>query len=236
MLNVRLILIGGLLVSGCATTRVAPDGSVARVGTGTLPAPNRSDVSADARPFYIGPLDELAIDVVGVDDIPAREVQVDASGRLSFPYVGSIEVAGKTPDEVSSLIEAGLRAKYIRDPHVTINLKKTVSQNVTVEGEVKEPGIYPIIGRMSLLRAVASAKGTTEFSKLKDVVVLRTVQGKSYAALYNLEALRQGAYADPELFPNDVVVVGDSRARHMFKDFLSIIPLLTTPIILLLQN
>lgn len=236
MLKIRLTLIGCLVLSGCAAARVAPNGSVTRVETNVLPSPNPSDLTADVRPFYIGPLDELAIDVVGIDEIPAREVQVDASGRLSFPLVGSLEVAGKTPAEVSAMIENALRARYIRDPHVTVNLKKTVSQVVTVEGEVKEPGMYPIIGRMSLLRAVASAKGTTEFSKLRDVVVLRTVQGKNYAALYNLEALRQGAYADPEIFPNDVVVVGESRARHLFKDVLSIVPLLTTPIILLLQN
>ena len=95
--------------------------------------------------------------------------------------------------------------------------------------------MYPVIGHMSLLRAVASAKGTSEFAKLDDVVILRTVEGKNYAALYNIKALRQGAYADPEIYANDVVVVGDSRARRLFRDLLTIVPLLSTPLVLLLQ-
>ncbi|WP_196782026.1 hypothetical protein, partial [Salmonella enterica] len=74
---------------------------------------------------------------------------------------------------------------------------------------------------MTLMRAVATAKGTTEFAKLDDVVIFRTVNGQKMAALYNLKAIRQGAYDDPEVFANDVVVVGDSPARRLFKDILT---------------
>ncbi|MBC7042118.1 polysaccharide export protein, partial [Salmonella enterica subsp. enterica serovar Enteritidis] len=81
--------------------------------------------------------------------------------------------------------------------------------------------LYPVNGRMTLMRAVATAKGTTEFAKLDDVVIFRTVNGQKMAALYNLKAIRQGAYDDPEVFANDVVVVGDSPARRLFKDILT---------------
>lgn len=199
-----------------------------------LPEPTRTDLLV-ARPYYLGPLDQLSIDVVGIPELNQRDIQVDASGRINFPLVGTIEVAGKTPSEAAGLIRNGLRARYVRNPEVSVNLKNTVSQVVTVEGEVREPGMYPVIGHMSLLRAVASAKGTSEFAKLDDVVILRTVEGKNYAALYNIKALRQGAYADPEIYANDVVVVGDSRARRLFRDLLTIVPLLSTPLVLLLQ-
>ena len=86
------------------------------------------------------------------------------------------------------------------------------------------------------IRAVATAKGTSEFAKLQDVVIFRTVKGQKMAALYNLKAIRRGSYDDPEVFANDVVVVGDSAARRIFKDALLISPLLTTPLILMLQN
>ena len=101
---------------------------------------------------------------------------------------------------------------------------------------MREPGLYPVIGRMTLIRAVATAKGTDEFAKLDDVVVFRTVNGQQYAALYNLKSIRRGGYPDPEVFANDVVVVGDSAARRFFKNALQVAPLLTTPIILLLQG
>lgn len=235
MRNFRLVLICCLLLGGCASSRITPTGNVVQVDGTSLPAPERGDLTAFSRPYYIGPFDELAIDVVGISDLSQREIQVDASGRLNFPLIGTVEVGGKTPNEVATLIEGGLRTRYIRDPQVTVNLRKTVSQVVTVDGEVREPGLYPVVGRMSLLRAVATAKGVTEFAKLNDVVVFRTVDGKAYAGLYNLKAIRQGAYDDPEIFANDVVMVGDSRARRVFKDFLSVLPLLTTPIIVALQ-
>lgn len=235
MRKIGLIIIACLVLAGCATPRVAPNGTVTQVRMDALPTPQRNDLTID-RPYYLGPLDQLAIDVVGIPEFNQRDIQVDASGRISFPLVGAIDVAGKTPVEAARLIEQGLRAQYVRNPQVSVNLKSTVSQIVTVEGEVREPGIYPVLGHMTLLRAVASAKGTTEYAKLDDVVVLRTVNGKDYAALYNLKALRQGAYEDPEIFANDVVVVGDSNSRRLFKDVLSVVPLLSTPLVLLLQR
>jgi polysaccharide export outer membrane protein len=188
------------------------------------------------QPYYVGPFDELTIDVFGVEDLSQREVQVDASGRLSFPLVGMVEAGGKTPTEISQEIETGLRERFVRDPHVTVNLRKTVSQVVTIEGEVKEPGLYPVIGRISLLRAIATAKGTTEFSRLDDVVIFRTVQGRKFAALYNLKAIRSGATPDPDVYPNDIVMVGESRGRRLFRDLLQVVPILAYPLVVAIQN
>jgi polysaccharide export outer membrane protein len=56
------------------------------------------------------------------------------------------------------------------------------------------------------------------------------------AALYNLKSIRRGVYNDPEVFANDVVVVGDSQARRLFKDALQVTPALLTPLIYILQT
>jgi polysaccharide export outer membrane protein len=124
----------------------------------------------------------------------------------------------------------------VRDPQVTVNLQETVSQVIAVDGQVREPGLYPVIGRMTLMRAVATAKGLDEFARLDDVVVFRTVDGKKMAALYNIKAIRRGYYDDPEVYANDVVVVGDSMARRIFKDALQALPLVTTPLIYVLTR
>ena len=67
-------------------------------------------------------------------------------------------------------------------------------------------------------------------------MILRNVGGQRYAGLYNLAAIRRGNYADPKVYANDTVVVGDSTARRMFKDLLQVVPLLTTPLIVALQR
>ena len=83
---------------------------------------------------------------------------------------------------------------------------------------------------------MALAGGTTEYSKLDDVVIFRTVKGEKLAALYDVKAIRHGQYADPEVFPNDVVVVGDNTARRYFKDLLQVVPIIAGPLIVAIQS
>ncbi len=238
------ILCAALSVTGCGGKSTlggldpaSPEGQKISVVEGSsLPMPQRIDLFEQNRPYLIGPFDKLVIDVFGIEELSKREVQTDAGGRISFPLAGIMEAAGKTPAELESEIEARLRTKYVRNPQVTVNLKETVSQVITVDGQVKEPGLYPVVGRMTLMRAVATAKGASEFAKLDDVVIFRTVGGQKMAALYNLKAIRRGNYEDPEVFANDVVVVGDSSARRLFKDAVTLGPSILSPIIILLQR
>lgn len=237
MKKLAVLLVAIASLSGCAGPSALGGGQGIQVISGTsLPTPDRGDLMSETRPYLIGPFDRLTIDVFGVEELSAREVQTDASGRISFPLAGIVEAAGRTPAEIEEEIEGRLSARYIRDPQVTVNLKETVSQVITVDGQVREPGLYPVIGKMTLMRAVATAKGASEFAKLDDVVLFRTVKGQDFAAVYNLEAIRRGNYEDPEVFANDIVVVGDSKARRLFKDALQIAPLLTAPLFFLLQN
>lgn len=237
MKQIVLPLVALSLLAGCAGPGALGGASNITVLQGSeLPAPERSDLLSESRPYLIGAFDKLMIDVFGIEELSEKEVQTDASGRISFPLAGVIEAAGRTPAEVEEEIEARLRSRYVRDPQVTVNLKETVSQVITVDGQVKKPGLYPVIGKMTLMRAVATAEGTAEFAKLDDVVIFRTVNGQQLAALYNLKAIRRGSYSDPEVFANDVVVVGDSQARRLFRDALQVVPLLTTPLIIALQN
>lgn len=210
-------------------------GAVSVARPGSLPRPEQRDIIGDDRPYFIGPFDKLTIDVFGIEELSKKEVQADAGGRISFPLAGIVEAAGLTPAQVEDILEQRLRGRFVRDPQVTVNLKEAVSQVITVDGQVREPGLYPVVGRMTLMRAVATAKGTDEFAKLEDVVVFRTVKGQKMAALYNLSAIRRGRYDDPEVFANDVVVVGDSPARRLFKNVLQVAPSLASSLILLIR-
>lgn len=206
------------------------------IDDGGLPAPASGDRVFESRPYFVGPFDVLTIDVFGIKELEQRKVQVDAAGRAAFPLVGSFIAAGKTPSEIAQEVEEKLSGKYVRDPQVTVNLEETVSQVVTVDGQVQKPGLYPVIGEMSLMQGVATSGGLTEFAKLDDVVIFREAGGQRYAALYNLGAIRRGIYPDPEIFAGDIVIVGDSNARRLFRDILAATPLLTAPVIALLQN
>lgn len=89
--------------------------------------------------------------------------------------------------------------------------------------------------QMTLMRVVASAKGLTEFAKEDDVVILRNVGTHKMAGLYNIAAIRRGIYDDPSVYANDVIIVGDSPQRRMFRDFVSLSPLIAGPLIAVLN-
>ena len=234
---VSLLALSLLGLSGCATrTVLGGDPQLSVLPSGELPAPDRMDLTGGTQPYFIGPYDRLTIDVYGMQELSARDVQVDASGRISFPLAGILDVSGLTPAEVEEVLARRLRQAFVRDPQVTVNLKETVSRVVTIEGEVHRPGLYPVIGRMTLLRTIAKAEGTSEFTSLEDVVIFRTVKGQRYAALFDVAAIRRGAYADPEVFANDVITVGDSRSRRLFRDILAVVPAAITPLVIALDR
>lgn len=227
-------LVAGLALSGCASKEgVVPVNGLQVVRTETLPPPARTDLVAPDRESLIGPLDTLLISVYGVEGLNV-ETQVDSSGRISMPLVGTVDVRGLTAREVASYITEELD-RYVRDPQVTVNVRNSASQVVTVDGSVESPGLYPVTNQMTLMRAIASAEGLSEFGDANDIVVLRTVGGQRFAGLYDLAAIRRGVYADPPIYANDVVVVGDSPQRRLFKDFISVAPLLSSPLIIAFQ-
>lgn len=224
----------GLALSGCASDHFTPRSDLAVAQPGQLPAPKTTDLIVQTRPFVIGPLDQVSIEVFGLPEL-SRSVQVDASGQISLPLVGPIQAAGRTPAQLGEAYASGLRGRYIRSPQVTVNLTDTVSQTVSVGGAVGAPGIYPVTGRMTLLRAIARAEGVNEFAKEREVVIYRRVDNQDMAALYDLRAIRTGAYPDPEIYSNDVIEVGESRGRRIFKDVIAASPLLSAPLIALLN-
>lgn len=236
MRKLCIALLVASALAGCARHEpLRSNGQLTVVeGSSVLPPPGRADLTAADRPALIGPLDTIEVDVFNVPDLN-REMQVDASGRIAMPLAGTIDVRGKTASEVAAEISQALRARYVRNPEVTVNIKSSVSQVVTIDGQVVEPGLYPVTNQMTLMRVIASAKGLSEFARQDDVVILRTVGNQRMAGLYNVAAIRRGAYDDPPVYANDVIVVGDSPQRRLFRDFVSLSPILAAPLIAIVQ-
>lgn len=233
-----ILLLTPVMLAGCTTTReFGGDPALRMTGATELPSPESAPIrDGDPETYSIGPNDQLLIGVFGIEGLQERQVNVDSNGNLSFPLAGMINASGMTPADLSAAITQRLRAAHIRDPQVTVNLKQQVSRVFTVDGQVTKPGIYPIEGKATLIRAVATAGSTSEYARLDDVVIFRTVGDQRYAALYNLGAIREGRYPDPRIYADDVIVVGESSARRLFKDVLQIAPGLLSPLVVLLTN
>lgn len=229
LLHFCLAIAVGCFVSACASDPPPLQSTdiVTVLQSEQLPPPPQGRGEAP-----LGPFDKVRIDVFGVEEL-TREIQIDASGRMSFPLVGSVDVSGRTPVEIEELLEIGLSQGYLRDPEVTVNLLESQSQTVAIEGEVNEPGIYPAAGQLSLLRALALAKGPTKFALEEQIVIFRDIDGARYAGVYDLSALRNGQMIDPLIYANDTIVVGDSPRRRAIDRVIDISPAITSPLIVL---
>ena len=202
------------------------------VQTVELPAPSHADYAPDPADGAIRALDVIQVDVFGVEEL-SREVQVSANGTIDYPLIGSLEAVGRTSDELSFEIEARLRDTYVRQPDVTSRITERNEQFFTVGGEVAQPGRFPIASSITLMEAVAIGGGFSEFAKEDEILVFRTVGEDRYIGVYNLEGIQRGNYADPDIYPSDIVMVGDSPGRRRLETILEITAALSTPLIVL---
>jgi len=204
-------------LTGCASTIGLDQHSTAVKVSDSLPEPDVTSTFQDFSNYRIGPTDVLSVEVLQAEELK-REGAVDAAGNFSMPIVGDIMVGGKTPSEVRQLIAEKLRGGYILDPQVSVNITEAHSQMVTVDGAVKNPGMYPVTGRMTLQQAVASARGVERIADLDTVIVFRDVNQERRAALFSLNEIRSGRQVDPQIYANDIVVVGENAVRGFFSD------------------
>ena len=182
--------------------------------------------STNAEVYRIGAQDTLSIRVFQEPDLTFDELIVDASGMISYPFMGEINASGKTPAQLADEIEIGLGARYIRDPQVVIGVVASAAQRVTVDGSVVQPGVYEIAGSSSLIEAIARARGLTETAVDDEVIVFREIDGQRYGAVFNVRHIREGRAPDPQILGGDRIVVGYSAVRGLYRDFLSAAPLL----------
>jgi len=213
-------LAGAALLAGCADTR---GGSIPY--DKPLAAPDEVRFQTLGSNYKIAPMDKLAIKVFKMEDL-SGDYDVDLAGNISLPLIGQVEAANLTTAQLDDQLTQKLGAKYLEHPDVSVAIKSSTAHVVTVDGAVKDGGSFPVGGPISLIQAVALAKGTTEDANARRVAVFRTIGGQRQAAAFDLTSIRRGEAPDPEIYPGDIVVVDGSSVKAAQKQILQTIPLL----------
>lgn len=141
----------------------------------------------------LGAGDTISIQVYGQPDM-STTVYIGDDGTVSVPLAGPVQVAGLSPVDAAKRVETALKTgQFLLDPHVTVSVVQSRSQRVSVLGEVRLPGRYPLDPGTTVLDVLAQAGGLT--ATAADVVyILRTdPQGKE--SRYPVDTK---AYADPK--------------------------------------
>jgi polysaccharide biosynthesis/export protein len=220
-LAVIAVLGTSLLVSGCAGKRLKG----ADYGATSLGVPDAVKTTVTTELATINPLDLLNITTFGVPEFTG-DYGVDESGQIQLPLIGGYSVVGKTAQDLGLELSRVLGERLLRSPQVVVTLKSQLSQRVTVDGGVREPGIYSFNGQLTLMRAVAMAKGTTDNANPRRTLIFRVIDGKRNAAAFDLQDIRRGLADDPKIYREDVVVIENDKSRQLFRDFVSTIPVI----------
>ncbi len=186
-----------------------------RVGPGRAGVLNQEDSPYEYR---IGVRDLLEIQVFQVDELNHTS-RVNTRGHISMPLIGSVEVVGLMVEDAERLIERKLGEKYLQDPHVTIFVKEYESQKITVEGWVKDPGVFPLKGQTTLVQAIAMADGLDRLADPEQITIFRkTANGKTMGYTVNVEKVRIGEANDPLVYHGDVIVIPKHGGKAFIDD------------------
>ncbi|MCM2252174.1 MAG: polysaccharide export protein [Ramlibacter sp.] len=172
--------------------------------------------------YRVGPNDLLEVEVLDLDkDNNKRTVRVNAAGAVSLPLIGPIIVAGLTAQQAEAHIAAKYSEKYLQNPQVSVFIKEFTTERITVDGAVMKPGIYPLTGQITLLRALALAGGFGQIANSNEVMLFRVNEsGVRQVAVFDVDQIRAGKSADPDIKGDDLIVVQRDANRRILRDSL----------------
>jgi polysaccharide biosynthesis/export protein len=156
---------------------------------------------------------------VGVFDTPelSGKLRVDESGQIAIPVAGAMKVAGMTAEEAAAAIEPKLReADMMKDPHVTVFISEFATQGVTVTGEVKSPGIYPLLGSHGLVDVLTAAGGVSQSSGR--MVSVTHKSDPAHPEMIRLASKPGEIVANVDIQPGDTVVVSRAGVAYVVGD------------------
>lgn len=210
----------GVALCACGQTKVNTT-----LASSQFTAPDAAPVLVDPVEYRINAGDRFRVTVFEADKL-SGEHQVEPSGAISMPLIGSVQAAGLTVDELSSELEARYGSRYLRSPDVSIQMTEFTKSLITVGGEVETPKVVESIGPTNLLRAIANAQGLTDTANPHRVVVFRSIDGVRHAAAFDLRQIESGFAPNPAIYNGDEIIVDGSRLKRALRDLLSITPVL----------
>lgn len=216
-----LIVLACAALAACAQTR----GGTIPYEVDNFGAPDPLGAAILSQDYNLAPGDKLSIAIFRVEDL-SGEYTVDLAGNINFPLIGPVRASDLTAEQLARTLEQRLSVDYLRDPDVTVSITESVGRRFAVDGSVQQPGVFPIVGRTTLIEAIAQARGTDEGANPRRVAIFRRIDGQRMAAAFDLVSIRAGEAEDPLVFAGDVIVVDGTKTRSIVREILGALPIL----------
>ena len=169
---------------------------------------------ADGKDYRLGPENLLQIDVhYGKDGVISQKVRISSRNQITFPLIGEVDVTGLTVSELEKKLYTLLEKDYLVNPQVNVVIEEY--STVSVMGEVKKPGSYPIKGKLTAVEAVSLAEGFTKIASPNRAKIIRVnPDGSKIEIPVRLSDIMQGGRghqkSNIDLQGGDVLVVPES--------------------------
>ena len=165
-----------------------------------------SKTAAD-KAYIVGIGDILSIQVWKEPEL-SRTLAVRTDGRISLPLVGDVDVAGKSIQDLTTLLSKKY-SRVITEPSVTVTLVENRSKRYYLIGQVQQPGEFPIDHPITILQAIARGGGFLEWAKRDEIAVIRRDEGKEKRLQFDYDAFIKGKKQEQNIMvaPGDTIVV-----------------------------
>lgn len=177
----------------------------------------QEDQATFIKEYKIGPKDLLEITVFELPDLN-QTVRVSEDGSVSLPLLGRVEIEGLTREELEKKLADLLEEKYLKKARVTIFIKEYQSKRVSVIGAVGKPGMYELLGRVSLLEMISQAGGLTD-QAASELYILREGENETQTKLtidLNDLIINNNQKLNIPLMPKDVINIPIDQIINVF--------------------
>jgi len=203
----QLQIVMALLLAAIAIPAQAQEAQENQKPVKAAPAERAAKPATDDPNYTIGAQDVLDVSVWKEPEV-SRTVPVRPDGKISLPLLNDVQAAGLTPSQLAAQITESLK-KFVANPQVTVIVTTINSQRVYIMGEVNRPGAYPLLPGMTILQALSSGGGFTQYASTKKIYLLRVVDGKQERYPFNYKDVIAGKHAEQNipLKAGDTIVV-----------------------------
>jgi polysaccharide export outer membrane protein len=171
---------------------------------------------AQTESLTIGPGDLLHLKVLEAPELE-QSSRVSDAGTVALILGGKVQVAGLTPAEAAVAIGRALvEGHYVLTPHVSVTTEQTATQNVTILGQVRSPGSYPIATPRPILDVLALAGGLNDLAQRKVTIQRHSTKERVDYVLSN--SANAALDANVPVYPGDTVLVPKADVVYVLGD------------------
>jgi len=162
-----------------------------------------------------------------------QEYQVGEDGTVALPVIGHIEVVGLTRVEATKIIEDSYRKSLLKDPIIEV---KIINLKVTVLGEIKTQGNFPLIkDKTTLVELIGQAGGLTDRANEKNVEIIRGDPDHPIIKRIDLSDVRSLSDPDATLQNGDIIYIAQNK-RAIQSDKVTTFSTIIQPALILLNT